>query len=163
MYWLYAPMSGFIRISILLFYRRLFSPTMPKLGIVIWVLIVAQTLFTIAGLILPAVGPRPLYRMWYLRDATADDARGQYSNFSLNVGVTTFSINLAFDVILLILPMFPIATLRLPIRKKLGMAMLFILGAGYAVYRFRPILILSSAHPGHVLQLHGNCKHTSPN
>ncbi|GES65866.1 hypothetical protein ATEIFO6365_0012025800 [Aspergillus terreus] len=129
-YWLYAPMSGFIRVSILLFYRRLFSPTMPILGIVIWILLVAQVLFTIAGLILPAVGPKPLYRMWHLRDMATDDNPQLSSQYSYDIGMSTFSINLALDVILLILPLFPIAALRLPIRKKLGMAVLFILGAG---------------------------------
>ncbi|KAG2416091.1 hypothetical protein HFD88_007283 [Aspergillus terreus] len=129
-YWLYAPMSGFIRVSILLFYRRLFSPTMPILGIVIWIVLVFQVLFSIAGLILPAVGSKPLYHMWHLRDTATNDNPQQTSQFSYNIGVSTFSINLALDVILLILPLFPIATLRLPIRKKLGMAVLFILGAG---------------------------------
>lgn len=156
-------MSGFIRVSILLFYRRLFSPTMPILGIVIWIVLVFQVLFSIAGLILPAVGSRPLYHMWHLRDTATNDNPQQTSQFSYNIGVATFSINLALDVILLILPLFPIATLRLPIRKKLGMAVLFILGAGYAAFPVRDILMLSSAPLGHALQLHGSSEHTSSN
>ncbi|KAL4888780.1 hypothetical protein BDV59DRAFT_134116 [Aspergillus ambiguus] len=125
-YWVYIPMTTFMRISILLFYRRLFSTPMPVLGVVIWVILGVQVILFIVATILPATGPEPLYLMLHLRVATRDPADGRYFYV---VGTATLAISLTFDITLLVLPLFPVVSLRLPLRKRVGMVILFMLGA----------------------------------
>lgn len=123
--WLYPAMTMSIRTSILLLYNRMFSKAMPKLRYVIWFLLVLQIVYLIVFSILPAFISRPLYKAWNPLE------RRQYVNdwYYYYTQVALYSTSMAFDFILLVLPLYPIAKTQMSLRKRLGVGVILILGA----------------------------------
>lgn len=48
--------------------------------------------------------------------------------------VALYSTSLAFDAILLFLPIWPLWKLQMPLRRRVGIAVVFMMGAAYAPY-----------------------------
>ncbi|KAF7594712.1 hypothetical protein BBP40_008605 [Aspergillus hancockii] len=127
--WLYPAMSMSIRSSILLSYRRLFAKTMPRIRFIIWFLLALQVIYLIVYSILPAFICRPLYKAWHPLE------RQQYFNdwYYYWTQVALYSTSMAFDVILLVLPLYPVSQLQIALRKRIGIGILLALGAGAGI------------------------------
>lgn len=123
--WMYPAMSMSIRTSILLFYHRMFSKTMPRMRYFIWALLALQVVYLIVYSILPAFICRPLQKAWQPLE------RQKYMNdwYYYWTQVALYSTSMAFDFILLVLPLYPISKTQMTLRKRLGVLTILILGA----------------------------------
>lgn len=97
-------MSFWIRVSILLFYRRLFSTPGSKFKTVVHILLGLQVIYLIVYSILPAFVGHPLYKLWNPLE------RGQHMNdyYYYYTQVALYSTSMALDAILLVLPIWPL-------------------------------------------------------
>ena len=125
--WLYPVMSMAIRLSILLFYQRIFGNRgCTVLNWAIQLLIASQGIYLVIYSILPAFVWSPLDMAWdperrtgYMRDI-------YYYHSQLALFVTS----MVFDVVLLFLPVWPIMNLQMPFRRRAGVVLLLVVGAG---------------------------------
>ncbi|KAI1400389.1 hypothetical protein F4819DRAFT_367943 [Hypoxylon fuscum] len=128
--WLYPAMSAAIRVSILLFYYRIFIDGHGRsFKYVIWGLIVLQGLYVVIFSILPGFICRPFRYSWLPLE------RGPYcsTNYWNAAQVTLYSISLAFDIILVFFPIFPVSKLQMPMKKRIGVGIMFMLGASASI------------------------------
>ena len=132
--WIYPAMSMSIRTSILLTYHRIFAKSMPTVRFIIRFLLSLQVIYLIVYSILPAFICRPLNKAWHPLE------RQQYFNdwYYYYLQVALYSTSMAFDVILLVLPLYPISQLQMALRKRIGIGSILVLGAWY----FIPSVIL---------------------
>ncbi|KAI1762243.1 hypothetical protein GGR53DRAFT_521814 [Hypoxylon sp. FL1150] len=124
--WLYPAVSSTIRVSILLIYYRIFAGGYGKVfKRVIWVLIGIQVAFALIFPILPAFICKPLKYAWHPLE------RPQVCTLTywINLHLLSFSISLALDIILLVFPVFPVWMLQTSRKKRIGVAVMFMLGA----------------------------------
>ncbi|MCJ1231630.1 hypothetical protein MMC12_008309 [Toensbergia leucococca] len=128
--WLYPAMTASIRTSILLFYYRLFgTPGVSRLKWVIKVMLVLQVIYLVVYSILPAFICRPLYMAWHPLERQLYFKDWYY----YNIQVALYSTSMAFDVVLLVLPLYPVWQLQLPIRKRASIAFVLMLGAAASI------------------------------
>ena len=116
-------MTTAIRVTILLFYKRLFSPN-AGFNWAVNILLVLQFAYLVVFTITPGFVCTPLYASWTL------ELYGTHCNMSY-YGATTMALygaSLGLDFILTFIPLWPISQLRLPTKKKLGIAALFMMG-----------------------------------
>jgi hypothetical protein len=121
--WMYPPMSAAIRISILLFYNRLFSKADRKYKIIIYFLGLLQVVYVIIFEVLPAFSCRPLKDAW--------DPLKRYTsctNLYIDATIALYSTSLAFDIILLVFPIYIVWRLQMPVQKRLSVSAIFFLG-----------------------------------
>lgn len=118
-------MTGLIRVSILLFYRRIFGKTVPKIKWIVWILLALQIVFIVVYSILPAFICKPLNKLWkpLERQKYMDDWYYYYTQVAL------YSTSMAFDIVLFFMPLYPVSKLQMPLKKRLGVSVLFMLGA----------------------------------
>lgn len=118
-------MTASIRTSILLFYHRTFGTTQDRMKLAVGVMLLLQAVYLVVYSILPAFICRPLYMAWHplQRQRFFNDWYYYYTQVAL------YSTSMAFDAILLVMPLFPIFRLQLPMRKRVGVAVMFMLGA----------------------------------
>ncbi|KAJ9193591.1 hypothetical protein DTO166G4_2694 [Paecilomyces variotii] len=123
--WIYPAMSMSIRTSILLTYDRIFAKSMPTVRFIIRFLLSLQVIYLIVYSILPAFICRPLNKAWHPLE------RQQYFNdwYYYYLQVALYSTSMAFDVILLVLPLYPISQLQMALRKRIGIGSILVLGA----------------------------------
>lgn len=138
--WLYSPITTLIRVSILLFYKRLFASTISAIAVAIWVLLVMQVLFCLVLIILPAVRPTPLSLLW---DPHRIPGNTEFYAWYSVLQMGTYIVSLVFDVAIFILPIFPIVSLRLPILKRVTTGLIFLVGAGYLDFCSPRLLVLT--------------------
>ena len=128
----YALTITLVKVSILLLYRRIFvTPKFRRATLVMGAISVAWGFITILGQIFLC---RPISAAW--------DPNALFTDKCLNVqaylrGVTIS--NLLIDVIILCLPIYMVLKLQLPVRKKIVLAGIFMVGGLWV-----PILQLSS-------------------
>ncbi|ROV92174.1 hypothetical protein VMCG_09280 [Cytospora schulzeri] len=127
--WLYPAMTFWIRVSILLFYRRIFSIPGSRFRIVVYVLLALQGLYLVVYSILPGFVGHPLYKLWnpLEREEYMDDYYYYYTQVAL------YSTSLAFDAILLFLPIWPLWKLQMPLPRRIGIAVVFMMGAAASI------------------------------
>ncbi|KUJ09021.1 uncharacterized protein LY89DRAFT_741320 [Mollisia scopiformis] len=141
--WMYPLMSASIRVSILLFYRRIFAKGYLFYSSTIWILLALQGAYVIAFEIIPGFSCHPIADAW--------DPVNRITNCSdlyINATEALYSTSLAFDVILLIFPIYAISRLQMPLKKRLGVFVIFILGAAagiVAAYKLR-IFVYETTH-----------------
>jgi hypothetical protein len=125
--WLYPVMSAAIRMSTLLFYQRIFGASDPRFKTVIRVLLALQGVYIIVFSILPAPVCKPFYYAWVPLEHRfhCDDT------YYYRTQVGLYSVSMAFDTILLVLPILPVMHLQMSMRKRIGVAAIFALGAGW--------------------------------
>ncbi|KAI0832153.1 hypothetical protein F5Y06DRAFT_189300 [Hypoxylon sp. FL0890] len=128
--WLYPAMSAAIRTSIILFYYRIFRDGHGKsFAYIVWALLALQALYVVVFSILPGFICRPFRYAW-LPLERAPYCSSDYWNA---IQITLYSVSLAFDVILLVFPIFPISRLQMPLKKRLGVGIMFMLGASASI------------------------------
>ncbi|EED12000.1 hypothetical protein TSTA_000740 [Talaromyces stipitatus ATCC 10500] len=125
--WIYPAMTASIRTSILLLYRRTFAAQTPYMKFAIWILLILQGIYLVVFSIMPGFICHPINKAW-----TAVLKRHEYCNdwYYYYMSVALYSCSMAFDGILLFIPIYPIMKLHLPLRQRLGIVVIFMLGAG---------------------------------
>ncbi|KAI1113088.1 hypothetical protein F5Y14DRAFT_462790 [Nemania sp. NC0429] len=142
--WLYPIMSASIRVSIILFYQRVFSTGVGRLfNRLLWSLLVLQGLYVIAFSITPTFTCHPTYYGWQFY-GQAEHCDYRYYN---NNTVALYGASLAFDISLLLFPLHPISKLQLPGKRKLGLSAIFALGAGASVATAYKLAIFVAQEP----------------
>ncbi len=122
--WMYPIMSTSIRIAILLFFHRIFAKSSRIYTFLIWSLIALQGAYVIAFEIVPGFSCHPIQDAW--------DPVLRYVNCSdlyINGTEALYSTSIAFDIILLVFPIYAVSKLQIPWKKQVGLFVIFILGA----------------------------------
>ncbi|KAF2706112.1 hypothetical protein K504DRAFT_73421 [Pleomassaria siparia CBS 279.74] len=111
---------GLVKISVLLFYARVFTTTILRK--VAWTLIIIIAMWSIAILLVSIFKTNPISGIWsHPEDSyVIDDAA---------YAIAVASMSLGFDVIILSMPLFVIHSLQMPLLRKLAVMMIFWLGA----------------------------------
>ncbi|CAD6590134.1 MAG: hypothetical protein ASARMPREDX12_004205 [Alectoria sarmentosa] len=112
--WLYPTMTATIRISILLFYYRIFAVPGARLNWLIKIILGLQFIYLVIYSILPAFICRPLYMAWHPLE------RQLYFNdwYYYHIQVALYSTSMSFDIILLFLPLYPVWQLQMPLKRR---------------------------------------------
>ncbi|KAK3685171.1 hypothetical protein B0T22DRAFT_428678 [Podospora appendiculata] len=121
---LYPIMSAAIRVSILLFYHRLFAVRGSAFRLANYALMAAQAVFMTVFVILPVFACTPIYAAWTL-SLYPSSCRVQYFE---DITTALYGASLGFDVILTVLPLWPISKLQIPLKQRAGIAFLFLVG-----------------------------------
>lgn len=102
-------MTVFIRISIVFFYQRIFATANSRLRYILWLLLTLQIVYLVVYSILPAFNCRPLHMAWHPLE------RHEYCNdwYYYHTQVALYSTSMAFDIILLVFPLYPTFKLQL--------------------------------------------------
>ncbi|KAK3214384.1 hypothetical protein GRF29_28g2918053, partial [Pseudopithomyces chartarum] len=117
---LFSIVLGLVKISVLLFYRRVFPVPNFKLATSVMISVIAG--WTIAILVVSIFKTDPVSGIWTNPKATyrIDDAA-----YSISVA----AMSLGFDIIILAMPIFVIRSLHLPKARKFAVIAIFWLGA----------------------------------
>lgn len=124
---LYPAMTALIRISILFFYRRIFGQTEAFIRYSIWGMIVLNILFVITFEILPGFICTPISAGWKNPLTRKLHCRQDEFYYLYNIGL--YSSGLGMDIILLLMPIYPVLRLQMSLKRKLGALVMFMLGA----------------------------------
>lgn len=118
-------MTVSIRTSVLLLYQRIFATPQSRVRYLIYLLLALQAAYLVIYSILPAFICRPLHKAWNPLE------RPKYCRdwYYYHVQVALFSTSIAFDTILLILPLYLVSKLHMPMKRRIGISVLFMLGA----------------------------------
>ncbi|KAI1391740.1 uncharacterized protein F4822DRAFT_441030 [Hypoxylon trugodes] len=126
--WLYPAMSGSIRTSILLFYLRIFGQGDKRSRDIIRALLVLQGIYIVAFSITPAFVCRDF-------NQTSPFVWRDYCSlgYFTIIQTTLYSVSLAFDLILMAFPAYPLWKVQLDRAKKIKAIAIFIVGAAASV------------------------------
>ncbi|KAE8375364.1 hypothetical protein BDV26DRAFT_299785 [Aspergillus bertholletiae] len=127
---LYPIMSATIRTSVILLYRRTFATSYPRLVVAIWALLAGQIVYVIVFTVFGGFMCSPFSAAWtnpLLRPQYCNDWRYYY------VQVALFSCSMSFDAILLILPLYPVFKLQMPMKKRISVGVVLMLGAAASI------------------------------
>lgn len=131
---IFCTASGLIKISILLFYRRLSSRVVSvRFRLLTWLTIGFITAYTIALTLAPIFGCNPISAFW--DQANSIKLIKGYKYHCFDEGADVFSasvISAVQDLITAILPTFLYWNLRVPIRQKIALFGIFAIGYGVA-------------------------------
>ncbi|KAH8711824.1 hypothetical protein GQ44DRAFT_432071 [Phaeosphaeriaceae sp. PMI808] len=124
--------SGFIKVSILLFYRRLSSRVVSNtFRWTTWISIGYIISFTIALTISPILGCQPLSAFWEQVDVKKKLKGYKFHCFDEGADVFAASvISTTQDLLTAVLPTFLYWNLQIPLRKKIALVSIFALGYG---------------------------------
>ncbi|KAK8859707.1 hypothetical protein PGQ11_010441 [Apiospora arundinis] len=137
------PAFGFVKLSILLFYRRLFGiwPGFRRINNVLIGILVAWTLsFTVADVLLCGTHPE---LNWELDQMVARRGCGDKGALLLAFAATS----VATDVVLLVLPFFYLGNLQMTTQKKLSSGLVFFLGSASTIASILRLIFLSISLP----------------
>ena len=124
---LYPVMMSTVRISVLLFYRRLFGPTHQYLRYCIKGLILLTIPYMVTYELLLGLMCKPPSSFWkpFRRNSDCGDV------YYYKLHITLYSVSLAFDVLILVLPMKALWELKMRLGQKIVVCILIGLGASY--------------------------------
>jgi len=124
---LYPAMMSTVRISVLLFYRRLIGPTYPFLQYCIKGFILLTIPYVVTYELLLGFMCKPPSSFWkpFRRNSDCGDV------YYYKLHIALYSISLAFDVLILVLPMKASWELKMPWRQKIVVCILIRFGASY--------------------------------
>lgn len=130
------PAFGFVKLSILFFYGRIFDvwPSFRRINnVLVWIVVAWIISFTVADMLLCGAHPE---LNWSVDQTVARRKCGQKGMLLLSFAVTS----VGTDLVLLVLPLFYIGHLQMNIRKKLSSGFVFFLGMAYvAVFYHSPL------------------------
>ncbi|KAI1145860.1 hypothetical protein F4825DRAFT_226671 [Nemania diffusa] len=127
---LYPVMSTAIRVSILLFFRRIFTQGNNRaLRTILNVLFALNAAYFVVFLILPGFTCRPIYYSWqFVGHAEHCDIV-----FYNNLTTALYSTSLFLDVSIFVFPIYPIAKLNLSLKKKIRLGLLFVFSSAAGI------------------------------
>ncbi|KAI4270406.1 MAG: hypothetical protein LQ337_006703 [Flavoplaca oasis] len=111
-------------------FKRIFvTNSQARIKYAIWLLLALQLVYLVVYSILPAFICRPLYKAWHPLE------RPNYFNdwYYYYTQVALYSTSMAFDAILLVFPLYPVMKLQLPFKKRIGVSVLFMMGAAASI------------------------------
>lgn len=117
----YAASLACSKLSILLFYWRLFKFSVIRIPIIL--LLIISTMWLILRTFMLTLRCIPTRAIWEKTIPAVCNIDGD--KFFL----ATITTHFILDVIILLLPIFPVFSLRLPLHQKLGVIGFFLLGA----------------------------------
>ncbi|KAI5791975.1 hypothetical protein EDC01DRAFT_728534 [Geopyxis carbonaria] len=122
---IYPAMTGCIRISILLFYRRLLDRSTTFERHFITTLLVSVIPYVIIYEFLTGFMCRPIASAWdpYVRNRDCGDV------FYYNMTVSQYSVSLVFDTVILVLPLRPIWNLEISVKQRIAVLAMLMMGA----------------------------------
>ncbi|KAG0124780.1 hypothetical protein HOY82DRAFT_633624, partial [Tuber indicum] len=122
---LYPVMMSTVRISVLLFYRRLIGPTYKMFQYCIKGLILLTIPYVVTYELLLGLMCKPPSSFWkpFKRNADCGDV------YYYKLHITLYSVSLAFDVLILVLPMKVIWELKMKLRQRIIVCVLIGFGA----------------------------------
>ncbi|CAG8960345.1 hypothetical protein HYFRA_00012419 [Hymenoscyphus fraxineus] len=127
--WLYPIMSAAIRVSILCFYYRIFVTGNSKLKLPLQILLATQFLYVFVFSVTPAFVCKPYHFAWDpLKHVLYCD---DWYYYRTQVGL--YSVSMALDAILFALPIVPLWKLKMPTKKRIGLIVIFLLGASSCI------------------------------
>ncbi|KAK3328243.1 hypothetical protein B0T19DRAFT_442159 [Cercophora scortea] len=121
---LYPIMSAAMRVSILLFYHRLFAVRGSRFRLANYALMAMQVVYLVVFMILPVFACTPIYAAWTL-SLYPSKCRFQYFE---DITTALYGTSLGFDVILIVIPLWPVSKLQIPLKQRAGIAFLFLVG-----------------------------------
>lgn len=129
---IFCVASGLLKISILLFYRRLSSRAVSNtFRYITWITIAFITAYTIALTIAPIVGCQPISAFWDQVDIRKQVQGYEYHCFDEGADVFAASvISVAQDFVTALLPTFLYWNLQIPFRQKVALFSIFAIGYG---------------------------------
>lgn len=100
---------------------------MKSIRYTVWALLALQGVYVIVYMTLPAFIAKPFNKIWSPLD------RSRYMNdwYYYYTQVALFSTSMAFDIILLVLPIYPVIQLQMTVKKRIGVIAIFMCGAAY--------------------------------
>jgi hypothetical protein len=119
-------MSASIRVSTLIFYYRVFRKSnIPQFKKLIWALLAFQAIYVFFFSIMPYTVCDSFHYAWnvFERQDHCDD-KYYYHTQAVLYGVSMF-----LDIVLLVLPIIPVAKLQMSVGKRIGVAVIFSFGA----------------------------------
>ncbi|GKZ33531.1 hypothetical protein AbraIFM66950_003433 [Aspergillus brasiliensis] len=127
---LYPTMSATIRSSVILLYRRTFATSYPHIVLFLWILLACQIIYVIVFTI-----PQGFFCHPFSAAYTNPLRREQYCNdwMYYDIQVALFSCSMSFDAILLFLPVYPVSKLQMPLKKRIGVGAVLVLGAAASI------------------------------
>lgn len=140
---LWIPDLFLVRLSLLLFYRRIFTTHVRRIKIATWIVIAYVTAWAIASLIVFIYQCDPIYYFWdrtYKLVGLDPPSKGTClpSNSHQAAPMTLSAIS---DFLILLLPGIALWPLQMPWSKKIGLFSLFSLGALYVAVLARLLQI----------------------
>lgn len=127
--WLYVASSAFIKISVLLFYRRLSAPFTKVFLVATWVGIIYNILYVIAFLLTLLLICRPVNSYWESFDPYWVVKGNKFSCGKEEISLPLSGVfSVLGDLYSTVLPLFLVWNLQLPRRQKLALYTLFALG-----------------------------------
>lgn len=131
---IFCTASGLIKISILLFYRRLSDRVVSKtFRWITWLAIGSIAIFTIALTLAPVLGCNPISAFWDQTNFNKLAKGYKYHCFNEGADVFSASVISAFqDLITALLPTTLYWNLRIPMRQKIALFGIFAIGYGVA-------------------------------
>jgi hypothetical protein len=129
---IFCVASGLIKISILLFYRRISSRVVSRtFRLVTWIAIGFIAGYTIALTIAPIVGCQPISAFWDQVDVRKRLQGYKYHCFDEGADIFAASVLSAVqDLATAVLPTFLFWNLRIPLRQKIALFGIFAIGYG---------------------------------
>ncbi|KAK8128860.1 hypothetical protein PG984_009968 [Apiospora sp. TS-2023a] len=137
------PAFGFVKLSILFFYGRIFDvwPSFRRINTALVYIVVVWTIsFTLADVLLCGAHPE---LQWGPDQSVARRQCGQKGVLLLSFAVTS----VATDLVLLVLPLFYIGRLQMTMEKKLSSGFVFVLGMASTTASILRLIFLSIALP----------------
>jgi hypothetical protein len=120
-------MTASVRVSILLFYQRIFGRTETAIRWLIWVMYIMNAAYVVAFTIIPIFICMPLWGAWRNPLTRHQYCWSDQAYYDYNIGL--YSVSLALDISLLLMPIWPVAKLHMSLKRKLGALIMFMLGA----------------------------------
>ncbi|CAG8979683.1 hypothetical protein HYALB_00003914 [Hymenoscyphus albidus] len=118
--------------SIVLFYHRIFSQTVPNFKWAVYVYLALTAGIVVVFSILPAtICPTDKFSSLWSPLLRQKDCKSDL--YYVNTQISLYSCSVAFDVILLFMPLYPITKLQMPAKKRMGALIMFMLGSSACI------------------------------
>ncbi|KAF4625680.1 hypothetical protein G7Y89_g12484 [Cudoniella acicularis] len=127
---LYPAMTAAIRTSIILFYHRIFCKTMPRFRLAVYIYLALTSMYAVTFSIIPGTICSPLSASWH---PLVRHVYCKSDYFYYNYQVALYSCSVAGDAILLFFPLYPVTKLMIPNKKRVGVTIMFMLGASACI------------------------------
>lgn len=118
-------MSGAIRTSILLFYLRIFGKTAVEVRCAVYCCLMLTAIYVVVFTIVPGFICTPISQSWHPL-TRKENCKKDVFYYKYNVAL--YGTSLGLDSLLLLLPIAPVMRLQMPLKKRLGALVMFLLG-----------------------------------
>lgn len=129
---IYPAMTAAVRVSILLFYSKIFAQTHIFTRWAVRVTLILNAIYVVIYSIIPGFVCTPISYGWRLLDNKP--AHCKSNDFFYKYSVSLYGISVGFDVLVLLIPIYPVMQLQMSMKKKVGALVMFALGTSYVSF-----------------------------